>query len=245
MAAALSLTPILPVDIEHDADELVVCLDPGHSPLAGGRHMDVWTADSMATLAEWEINRDVSLEVARRLRARYAGEAVEVVLTWGEVDSRSRPWRALDGPASDERPAVLMRGWFCEQQGARLVVSLHTNGLNDGSSLNGTLTGFHDDDDRALADALHWPLLDAMRRSPDGWSIASFVDFGLDPGRWWISLGAPRSAVAVVEPVFMTAPAEAERLLPTIAEGGARRMQIAAAEAEAIAAYVDAQLRAR
>lgn len=245
MAAALSLTPILPVDIEHDADELVICIDPGHSPLAGGRHMDVWTPDGVATLAEWEINRDVSLEVARRLRARYAGEAIEVVLTWGEVDGRSRPWRALDGPASDERPAVLMRGWFCEQQGARLVVSLHTNGLNDGSSLNGTLTGFHDDDDRALADALHWPLLDAMRRAPGGWPIAGFVDFGLDPGRWWISLGAPRSAVAVVEPVFMTAPAEAERLLPTIAEGGARRLQIAAAEAEAIAAYVDAQLSAR
>ncbi len=198
-----------------------------------------------ATLDEWEINRDVALEVARRLRARYAGDPVAVVLTWGEVDGRGRPWRALEGPASDERPAVLLRGWFCEQQGARLVVSLHTNGLADGEPLNGTLTGFHDEDDRALAEALHWPLLDAVRRSPEGRPLAGFVDFGLDPGRWWISLGAPRSAVAVVEPAFMTAPAEARRLLPSIAEGGARRLQIAAAEAEAIAAYVDARLRER
>ena len=137
-----------------------------------------------------------------------------------------------------EREALL-------QQGARLVVSLHTNGLVDGDGLNGTLTGFHDADDRALAEALHWPLLDAMRRAPAGWQISSFVDFGLDPGRWWISLGAPRSAVAVVEPVFMTAPAEAERLLPSIAEGGARRLQIAAAEADAIAAYVDERLPPR
>ncbi len=167
MMAALALTPILPISTVPEKNELVVCIDPGHSPLAGGRYMELPSRinGQTLTLAEWEINRDVSLEVARQLRSRYDKQAVTIVLTWGEIDGRSRPWSASEGPVSDERPAVMMRGWFCEQQGARLVVSLHTNGLIDNEPLNGTLTGFHDEDDLALADTLHWLLLDMMRRT--------------------------------------------------------------------------------
>ena len=38
-------------------------------------------------------------------------------------------------------------------------------------------------------------------------------NFGLDQADWWISLGAPSSAVAIFEPVVMTNDAEALRLL--------------------------------
>jgi hypothetical protein len=124
------------------------------------------------------------------------------------------------------------------------VFSLHTNGGDAG--LNGTLTGFRDDDDRALAEVVHPRVLEALSRTPGGDRVTPFWDFGLDPGDWWISEGAAGLPAVILEPVFMTLDEEARRLVPTIAEApDGRRAQIAAVEADAIATAVDGLLEAR
>jgi N-acetylmuramoyl-L-alanine amidase len=225
---------------------LVVCLDPGHSLLAGGAVVEVTEGRGRnaqtTTLTEAEINLDVALAVASELEARFAGEPVSVLLTWGRDDGNTgRAWSATEGPASDDRTAVEARGAFCEANGATVVVSLHTNGAN--LPFNGTLTGYRDADDLELAAPAHDSIYAALANEPGGKRIGGFRDFGLDQGDWWISLGAPNSVVAIFEPVLMTNDKEAARLLPSITEAPAgRRAQIAAAEAAAIATYVEGLL---
>jgi N-acetylmuramoyl-L-alanine amidase len=225
---------------------LVVCLDPGHSLLAGGAVVEVTEGRGRnaqtTTLTEAEINLDVALAVASELEARFAGEPVNVLLTWGRDDGNTgRAWSATEGPASDDRAAVEARGAFCEANGATVVVSLHTNGAN--LPFNGTLTGYRDADDLELAAPAHDSIYAALANEPGGKRIGGFRDFGLDQGDWWISLGAPNSVVAIFEPVLMTNDKEAARLLPSITEAPAgRRAQIAAAEAAAIATYVEGLL---
>jgi len=236
--AATVLPPISGASAEGD---LVICLDPGHSQNAGGASVTITEGRgrnaTTHTLEEWQINVDVALSVAADLRARFAADPVRVILTWGADDGLSRTWDWDAGPALDGREDVVARGSFCEDNGASVVVSLHTNGIN--VPFNGTLTAYRDDNDLALAGPAHDLIYNELRLAPSGKKIGGFRNFGLDQADWWISLGAPSSAVAIFEPVVMTNDAEALRLLPTISEAPAgRRAQIAAIEAEAIAVYV-------
>ena len=229
--------------------KIIVCLDPGHSLITGGASVEVKEGRgrnaTTRTLTEPEINVDVARAVAADLRARFDANAVSVILTWGELDSLedSRDWSWSDGPAADGRPAVEARGAFCEDNGARIVVSLHTNGIN--VPFNGTLTGYQGEDDLALAGPAHTMIYNELQHDHRGKKIRAFRNFGLDQGDWWLALGAPSSVVALFEPVVMTNEAEAQRLLDPIGEApNGRRAQIAAIEAEAIAVYVAGVLAA-
>lgn len=238
LVAALAALPRTGASAE---GEITVCLDPGHSLITGGASVMVKEGRgrnaTYTSLTEPEINVDVARAVAAHLRTTFEGQPVRVILTWGESDTLSRPWSALAGPAADHQPAVEARGAFCEANGATVVVSLHTNGIN--VPFNGTLTGYQGADDFALAGPAQTLIYDELRTDPDGKKIRAFRDFGLDQGDWWLALGAPNSAVAIFEPVVMTNDAEARRLLPDIASAPAgRRAQIAAIEARAIAAYL-------
>jgi hypothetical protein len=75
-----------------------------------------------------------------------------------------------------------------------------------------------------------WPLLQPGKAS------RGFTDFGLFFRNWGIARGAIGIPAVILEPVVITDPDEALRLLPTIAQGGLRRQQIVRAEVAAILA---------
>lgn len=244
IAAAIAIAWLPhPVSAGHT---VTVCLDPGHSTQAGGASVEITEGRgrnaTTSTLYEYEINRDVALAVAANLEERFASQ-VTVILTWGEEDDLTRSWDPLLGPDADDRPAVEARGAFCEDYGASVVASLHTNGAN--LPFNGTLTGYQDVADLVFADPAHTLIYETLRTDPGGKKVGGFRNFGLEQADWWIAVGVsdPAIAVALFEPVLMTNDAEAERLRPTItAAANGRRAQIAAVEADAIAAYVGALL---
>jgi N-acetylmuramoyl-L-alanine amidase len=224
----------------------LVCVDPGHSlsnpsivvtvPVAGrdGIMRDV-------ELREVDINLDIARELARRLRAHFGAGAV--AMTWGEVDNLPRGWNVLRGPAGDDKADVMARGAFCADQGARAIVSIHTNSYED--EPNGALTGYRDANDRALALAVHGSMYHALSFDPLGVPVPDFTDYGLDHGEWFIALGVDDRDVPVVilEPVMMSDTDEARRLVPTIAEAPAgRRAQIARVEADALGAWIQSTL---
>lgn len=223
----------------------LMCVDPGHSLTQPGMVVSVPVSEAGRPVQEHElrevdINLDVAREVTRRLRARFGDQAI--VMTWGEADGRSRSWDALRGPAGDEKPDVIARGAFCVAERARSVVSVHTNWFGDAP--NGTFTGFRDENDRALAAAVHFTILDAMRVIADA-PDDPFIDYGLEQGEWQLTLGfGDRDVPAVIlEPVLMSNPDEARRLVPTIAAApDGRRAQIAAVEAAALGDWIASTL---
>lgn len=222
------------------APGVTICIDPGHSLSDASIENTVTIDGREVTVVEGELNLDIATEVVARLRERFAGSdpVVRVIMTWGELDGLYRDWAALSGPLGDEEPLVQARGRWCVQQGAAAVFSLHINGGQPGA--NGTLTGFRDDDDRALADLVHGPILEALATGPGGGGVRPFLDYGIDPGDWWISEGADGIPAVILEPVMMTHDDEARRLAPSIAEAPAgRRAQIAQIEAEVIAGYIE------
>lgn len=224
----------------------LICIDPGHSDSSPGMVVTVTTIDAAGVpherrLREVDINLDVARDVARRLRARFGDDAV--VTTWGEADGRARAWNALLGPDGDERLDLMMRGAFCGRVGARALVSLHTNWFGDAP--NGLYIGYRDEDDRALAEAMHPVLLAAMAIDATGAPLREFIDYGLDPGDWFVLLGLGDHAVpaVILEPVMMSNPEEARRLLPSIADApDGRRAQIANVEALALGNWIASAL---
>ncbi|MDA0366655.1 MAG: N-acetylmuramoyl-L-alanine amidase [Chloroflexi bacterium] len=224
----------------------LICVDPGHSESAPGMIVTVTTVDAVGAarerrLREVDINLDVARDVVRRLRARFGNDAV--VMTWGEADGRGRAWEALRGPTGDDKLDLMMRGAFCVREGAQSVVSVHTNWFGDAP--NGIYVGYRDAEDRVLAEAIHSVLFDAMAVDPAGEPVAGYIDYGLDPGDWFLMLGfGSRDVPAVIlEPVMMSNADEARRLLPVIAEApDGRRAQIARVEAQAIGDWIAATL---
>lgn len=224
----------------------LMCIDPGHSLSTPGMAVTVSTFDAdgrarEVELREVDVNIDVAREVVLRLRERFGDEAV--VMTWGEADNRARAWNALRGPDGDEKPDVMARGTFCVAQGARSIASLHTNWFDD--EPNGTLTGYRDENDRALAEAIHARIRDAVAVTPAGRPVPDLIDYGLDQGDWFVTLalGDRDVPAVIIEPVMTSDPDEARRLLPSIAEApSGRRAQIAAVEAEALGDWIASTL---
>lgn len=219
---------------------VTICVDPGHSLSDPSIENTVTIDGREVTIIEAELNLDIATEVVARLRERFARSepGVNFIMTWGELDGLYRDWDALSGPLLDEELLVQARGRWCVQQGAAAIFSLHINGGQQGA--NGTLTGFRDDDDRALAELVHGPILEALATAPGGERVRPFSDYGIDPGDWWISEGADGIPAVIIEPVMMTHDDEARRLVPSIADAPeGRRAQIAEIEAEVIAAYIE------
>jgi N-acetylmuramoyl-L-alanine amidase len=217
----LLLVPLLlsqPLSILAEPDPVAgkhICLDAGH----GGSDPGAVTAVNGVVLEEADINLDIALYLAGAWTLRGAN----VTLTRGGDETKS---------ANDRYTA-------CNEAGADMLVSVHTNSVST-PTIDGTLAIYFHNDDKVLAQRLHDAMWERLRSTaPDP---SAFTDFGLKKDALGIVLKSNMPA-AVAEPVFMSHPGEAERLLATIAECGdandnlCRRTQIAAAIAAGVDAY--------
>jgi N-acetylmuramoyl-L-alanine amidase len=173
---------------------------------------------------------DINLDVSYLLKRLLEGDGATVTLARTDDSTRTN---------SD-------RWAFCNSQRATLVISMHTNSVVD-PDVSGTLVLYYNDDDRNLAQAIYDELLPAMRAGTAG---EPFTAFGIKRYRAAI-LRQSTMAGALVEPGFLSHPAEAERLAqpiytdlargvrsPGCADLTCRRGQIALAVRRGIVNYV-------
>jgi len=165
-----------------------VCLDPGHGGIDPGAVNDAYG------LYESEINLDVAFGMQRLLE----GAGAQVVLT----------------RTDDIYLENYDRYTYCNDQAATILVSLHTNSVVN-PEWDGELVLYFrpHEDDKQLAGAIYevmYPFLQEIAPDP-----AAFRSFGLD---WFASGVLLRSDMpaAMMEPLFMSNPAEAELLLTSI-----------------------------
>jgi N-acetylmuramoyl-L-alanine amidase len=175
----------------------------------------------------WE--SDINLDVSYALKSLLEGEDAQVVMTRYEDVYRSNRDRYT----------------FCDGEQATILVSVHTNSVTD-PSWDGSMGLYFHDDDLALARAIHDVVYPALRdTAPDP---AIFADFGLSKYASGVLLKSDMPA-AMMEPLFMSNPAEATLLAQPIYDpvSGAidagcvdlacRRGQIARALHEGVLAY--------
>jgi len=174
-----------------DLDGVKVCLDPGHGGWEPGA---VYEAGDI-TLYEKEINLDVSYGLKSLLEEKGA----EVVMTRSDNDTYL---------TNEDRYT------FCNQEEATILVSVHTNSVTD-STWDGSMTLFAAASrDSSLARAIHERMYPILRDSaPEG--VGLFRDFGVSKFASGVLFKCDMPA-AMVEPVFMSHPAEAEALEQTI-----------------------------
>ena len=220
-----------------------VCVDPGHT-LA-----DDVGATTAAVFGEQRIplrEVDLNLDVAHALRRALLARGVEVVMTWdgapagwpeaGAPDEPPAPTLSAD-PGLDDPAGLEARGRLCMEAGAEVMFSVHHNALFGAG--NGLITLYRDpghgqrDHDRSIARVVHdvmWQHLNPGKR------VRGFVNFGLFRADWGVARGAVGIPTVICEPVIITDAREAQLLVPTIAQGGARRQQIVLAELSAVLA---------
>ncbi len=176
-----------------------ICLDPGHGgAIEPGAVFDFGDGRVLR-------EADVVLDIARTLRAWLQADGASVTLTRGEDRYLSL----------DERAAI------CNSAGADIAVSLHLNGGDD-PAWNGALTLFAKLVDRRLAEVLAVALQNGLGRTAPG---RPFYAFGARPFDGHVLLRTFMPAV-IVEPVFLTNPAEARALLAPTSQPDSRRNQI-------------------
>ena len=164
-----------------------VCLDPGH----GG--LDPGAVNADFNLHESAINLDVSYG----LKALLEGEGAEVVMT----------------RTGDDYLTNNDRYTFCNGQQATILVSVHTNSVaND--IWDGSMTLYAPSRDPYLAQAIH-DLMYPFLRDTAPVDEADFRDFGLDNFASGVLFKCDMPA-AMVEPLFMSHPAEAALLVQSI-----------------------------
>ena len=185
------LFSLLPQSISATSGDLsgkIVCIDPGH----GGS--DPGAVNDEFNLSESTINLDVSYA----LKWLLVDNGAEVVLT------------RTDDSYKDNAD----RYTFCNNEESTILVSIHTNSVVD-PSWNGSMALYFrpDDDDRVLAQTIYdvmYPLLKSSAPDPD-----IFLPFGLD----WFASGVllkSNMPAAMMEPLFMSNPEEAELLVQNI-----------------------------
>ena len=173
----------------------------------------------------------INLDVAYGLKALLEADGAEVVLT------------RYDDSYLTNRD----RYTFCNSQQPTILVSVHTNGSTD-PEMDGTAVLYFHSDDQILAQAIHdvmYPYLQIADPVPD----TQFTDFGVYRYASGVLLKSDMPA-ALVEPVFMSHPAEAALLQepiyedvftgslnPGCAEYNCRRGRIAEAIHQGIRAY--------
>jgi N-acetylmuramoyl-L-alanine amidase len=193
-----------------------VCLDPGH----GGT--DPGAVNDDFGLHESDINLDVSFALKELLE----DEDAEVVMTrTGDV--------YLDN--SD-------RYTFCNEQQATILVSVHTNSIDDDWH-DGSMGLYVHEDDKALAGAIHEVMYLMLRDTLLEDYPYEFHDFGLVRFNSGVMLKSDMPA-AMMEPLFMSNAYEGAALVPTISGGecpdlSCRRGQIVQALHQGILHYFD------
>jgi N-acetylmuramoyl-L-alanine amidase len=162
-----------------------ICIDPGH----GGSDPGAENADF--NLLESEINLDVSFG----LKTLLENDGATVVMTRTDDTSKDN---------SD-------RYTLCNSEQATILVSVHTNSVVDPSWDGSMALYFHpDEDDKILAQSIYDVMYPYLKETaPDS---DNFISYSLD---WFASGVLMRSEMpaTMVEPLFMSNPAEAELLL--------------------------------
>jgi N-acetylmuramoyl-L-alanine amidase len=193
-----------------------VCLDPGH----GGS--DPGAVNEAFGLYESVINLDVSYA----LKGLLEGEGAAVVMT-----------RYDDSYLTNSD-----RYTFCNAEQATILVSVHTNSIDDNWH-DGAMGLYVHEDDKALAKAIHETMYPLLRGTLPIDLQANFVDFGLVRFNSGVLLKSDMPA-ALMEPLFMSNTYEAGLLVDTIDGGNCpglscRRGQIAQALHQGILHYFD------
>jgi N-acetylmuramoyl-L-alanine amidase len=193
-----------------------ICLDPGH----GGT--DPGAVNEAFGLIESAINLDVSFA----LKGLLESDGATVVMTRADETY-------LDN--SD-------RYTFCNEQQATILVSVHTNSIDDNWH-DGSMGLYVHEDDKALAGAIHEVMFPMLRDALPADYPYEFVDFGLVRFNSGVMLKSDMPA-AMMEPLFMSNQYEAELLVKSIADGkcpdlSCRRGQIAQSLYQGIRHYFD------
>lgn len=177
----------------------IVCLDPGH----GGTEPGATNGD----LLEKEINLDVAERLEASLKA--AGATVYMTRRTNDVTLSSRD-----------------RYTFCNEKKADIMVSVHTNSV-DNPDINGTETYYFHNDDKVLAQYLQDAMLVEL----------GLTDRGIKKAAFGVLLKSKMPS-AEVEPVFMSNLVEAEKLQVSCEFGGdCRKQQIAQSLYDGLADY--------
>lgn len=163
-----------------------ICLDPGHGGSASG-----------AVNGDYDLKeKDVNLDVAYGLRALLEADGATVVMTRMDDSDKSNNDRYT----------------FCNNEGATVLVSVHTNSTSD-LTTDGSLALYFHKDDKALAQAIYdemYTYLSATAPDPD-----NFTGFGLDRFASGVLLKSDMPA-AMMEPLFMSNPLETGLLVTPI-----------------------------
>lgn len=164
---------------------IVVCLDPGHGGKPDNAHPDR-PFDPGTVGPNGLLEKDVALDLARRLRRLLEADLVEVVMTrdsdiWLDIPTRSQ---------------------FCNQSGASAMVSIHLNGFQD-PSVGGSVVLYPHADQPQFAQTMSDAL--AKRLAPFG-----IADDGIMlRDNWWLHTTMP---TVTVESAYLTNPREADLL---------------------------------
>ena len=198
---------------EGSLSEVKVCLDPGH----GGSDPGAVNGD----LYESVINLDVSFALKGLLEA----DGADVVMTRTDETYLEN---------SD-------RYTFCNAEQATILVSVHTNSIDNNTS-DGSMCLYVHEDDKALAGAIHETMYPMLRETLPDLQQADFVDFGLVRFNSGVMLKSDMPA-AMMEPLFMSNTYEAGLLQQGIegvcADLSCRRGEIAQALYQGILHYFD------
>lgn len=195
-----------------------ICLDPGH----GGSDPGAVYSATTIYLEEADIN----LDVAYGLKALLESGGAEVTMT-----------RTGDTYLTNSD-----RYTFCNDWAATILISVHTNSVED-PTWDGTQTLYFKREDKVLARAIHDVLYPQLKKTAPVES--DFADFGLRRYASGVLLKSDMPA-AIMEPLFMSHPKEAELLVTPIeidSDGAirnpdCRRAQIAQAVHAGILVYV-------
>ena len=175
-----------------------ICVDAGH----GGADPGASNGD----LQEEKIN----LDVARYLEQQWSERGATVIMT---------------RTSSDQTLSSRDRYTRCNEAGADILLSVHTNSFSD-PTIDGLLLFYSQNEDRVLAQALHESMRAGLQ--PTAPEPATFTDFGLRNEALGMLLNSGMAS-ATVEPVMMSHAGEASRLATAIADcaEGCRRLEIA------------------
>lgn len=176
---------ILPAAAAAPPSPAVVCLDPGHGGVPDNAHPEQ-PFDPGAVAANGLLEKDVALDLARRVRRLLQDDLVTVVMT------RDRDvW--LDIPT---------RSATCNRSGAAAMVSIHLNGFQD-PSVGGSVVLYPHADQPQFAQTMSDAL--ASRLAPYG-----IQDDGIVlRDNWWIHTTMP---TVTVESAYLSNPREADLL---------------------------------
>ncbi|MFN2189065.1 MAG: N-acetylmuramoyl-L-alanine amidase [Candidatus Promineifilaceae bacterium] len=164
-----------------------ICLDPGH----GG-------TDPGAVNAAYDLKEsDINLDVSYGLKSLLESESAEVVMT----------------RTGDEYLTNSDRYNYCNNQEAAILISVHTNSVTD-PSWDGSMALYGPRESPELAQTIYDVMYPFLGGSAPG-GVTEFIDFGVDKFASGVLFKSTMPA-AMMEPVLMSHPAEAELLVTPI-----------------------------